>query len=76
MAQSGIRFSTRLFLIGLFLLAAAGGLFYWGMTTDLQPAQSVPPGEPMRVIGQISGAIGGVGVVIILIGIIRRAMGK
>ncbi len=76
MAQGGIRFSTRLFLIGLILLATAGGLFYWGMTTDLQPAQGLDPGEPMRVIGQVSGAIGGVGVVAILIGIVRRAMGK
>jgi hypothetical protein len=76
MAQGGIRFSTRLFFIGLMLIAVGGGLFYWGMTADLQPAQGVDPSEPMRVIGQVSGAVVGVGVVIVIIALIRRTMGK
>jgi hypothetical protein len=76
MVQGGIRFSTRLFLIGLILFATACGLFYCGMTTGLQPAQGAAPYEPMRVFGLVSGTIGGFGVVAIRIGFVRRAMRK
>jgi uncharacterized membrane protein len=71
-----MRISTRMFLVALILIGTGVGLFVWGATADLQPAQGVAPGEPMRVIGQIAGAMIGVGAVPLVAGLVMRLRGR
>ena len=71
-----MRGSTRLFLMGAILVAVGAGLFGWGATTSLQPAQGYSRADVMALIGQFSGALAGVGVVLWLFGIFYRLRGR
>jgi hypothetical protein len=59
----------RLVLTGLLLAVLAAG-FFIGMQ-GMAP-RSTDPVELMRTVGQVSGAGGGIGLVMIIIGIIGR----
>ena len=59
----------RLLVVGLVLIAAAIA-FFFGMQT-LVP-RSNDPVELMRTVGQVSGAVGGIGVVMLIFGLIGR----
>lgn len=67
-----MRISSRLFLVTFILMAVGVGLFVWGMNTDLQPAQGLQAGEPMRQIGQVAGMIIGVALVPLVAGFVLR----
>jgi hypothetical protein len=71
-----MRLSTRLFLITLIFLATGIGLFAWGMTSDLQAAQGFDASEPMRRIGQVAGALVGVGCVPMIAAVVLRLRGR
>lgn len=71
-----MRRSTRLFLAGAILVAACAGLFLWGATTDLTPAQGLTKSDVMRTIGQVAGAVGGVGVAVWVIALVMRLRGR
>lgn len=70
-----MRFSTRLFLMGAVLVALGLGLFGWGATTTLQPAEGYSRADVMALIGKFAGAAGGVGVFLWLWAIVRRMRG-
>jgi hypothetical protein len=65
-----------LFLSGTILVAAGTGLFWWGATTTLTPAEGLTPSEVMGRIGQIAGAIGGLGVAIWVMAMLMRLRGR
>jgi hypothetical protein len=71
-----MRRSTRLFLAGAILVAAGAGLFWWGATTGLTPAQGLTRADVMRTIGQVAGAVGGVGVAIWVMALLMRVRGR
>ena len=62
----------RLAIVGLVMLVGAVA-FFLGMQTAAP--RSTDPVELMRTIGQVSGVIGGIGLVMIMIGLIGRRMG-
>ena len=59
----------RLLIVGLILIAAGAG-FFFGMLT-IAP-RSNDPVELMRTVGQVSGAVGGLGIVMVIFGLIGR----
>lgn len=59
----------RLSITGIVLMAAAVA-FFLGMQT-IAP-KSTDPVELMRTVGQVSGAAGGIGLVMVIIGLIGR----
>lgn len=71
-----MRRSTRLFLAGTILVACGAGLFWWGVSTDLTPAQGLTKADVMRTIGQVAGGVGGVGVAIWVMALVMRARGR
>lgn len=71
-----MRVSTRLFIISAMLIALGGGLFTWGATTDLTPAPGFSGADVMGRIGQVAGAVGGVGVVVLLAALVMRLRGR
>lgn len=71
-----MRRSTRLFLAGTILVAVGAGLFWWGATTELTPAQGLTKADVMRTIGQVAGGVGGVGVAIWVMALLMRARGR
>ena len=71
-----MRISTRLFLLTLLFMGSGVGLFVWGMTADLQAVDGLEPSAPMKMIGQVSGAIIGVGCVPLIAAIVLRLRGR
>jgi hypothetical protein len=74
--ERDLRRSTRLFLAGAILVAVGAGLFTWGATTGLTPAQGLTQADVMRTIGQVAGAVGGIGVAVWVIAAILRLRGR
>lgn len=70
-----MRVSTRAFLVSTLLVAVGAGLYWWGLTTDLQPAEGMTKADVMDVIGRYAGGIGGVGVAGWVIALILRRRG-
>ena len=62
----------RLVRAGIYLFAVAVAFFF--AMLYLAPS-STDPVELMRIAGQASGAVGGVGIVLIIIGMMRRGRG-
>lgn len=54
--------NPRLALAGLLLIAAGGGLFGYFYT---HPEGARDPAEMLRVVGQVAGAVAGIGVALI-----------
>lgn len=71
-----MRRSTRVFLMGAILVAVGAGLYGWGMTTDLQPAEGLTKADVMREIGKYAGMVGGAGVGIWVAALIMRLRGN
>ncbi|RYI33448.1 MAG: hypothetical protein EON48_02935 [Acetobacteraceae bacterium] len=71
-----MRKSTRLFMAGTLLVAFGAGLFWWGATTGLTPAQGLTKADVMRTIGQVAGAVGGVGVALWVMALVTRLRGR
>jgi hypothetical protein len=71
-----MRRSTRLFMAGAILVAVGAGLFWWGATTGLTPAEGLTRTDVMRTIGQVAGAVGGVGVAIWVMALLMRVRGR
>lgn len=71
-----MRKSTRVFMIGAMLVVIGAGLFWWGATTDLQPAQGLTKADVMREIGKYAGMIGGAGIGIWIAALIMRLRGN
>jgi hypothetical protein len=71
-----MRKSTRVFMAGAILVAVGAGLFWWGATTDLQPAQGLTKADVMATIGRYAGGIGGAGVGIWVAAVIMRLRGN
>ena len=59
------RTNYRFILTGLLMLLIAGGFFIWML--DLAP-KSNDPKELLRIAGMASGAVGGIGLVLIFLG--------
>lgn len=70
-----MRTSTRLFIMGAILVGLGVGLFWWGATTTLQPAQGYSRADVMALIGQFAGAAGGVGLFLWALALFRRLRG-
>lgn len=62
--------------MGAILVVVGAGLFLWGVTTDLKPAQGYSRGDVMSLIGQFSGALAGVGAVLWLFALFQRLRGQ
>jgi hypothetical protein len=58
-----------LVIVGLVMIAG-GVAFFLGMTT--MAPRSTDPVELMRTVGQVSGAVGGIGLFLIVFGLIGR----
>jgi hypothetical protein len=71
-----MRKSTRVFLAGAILVITGAGLFWWGATTDLQPAPGLTKADVMATIGRYAGGIGGAGVGIWVAAVIMRLRGN
>jgi len=71
-----MRKSTRVFLVGAILVITGAGLFLWGMTTDLQPAEGLTKADVMAVIGKYAGGIGGAGIGIWVAALYMRLRGN
>ena len=63
------RMNARVVIVGATLLGLAA-LFFFGMLT-VAP-KSNDPAAMMRTVGQVAGAVGGVGVVMVIFGLIKR----
>lgn len=63
-------------MAGVIPVAAAAGLFYWGATTDLTPAEGLTRADVMKTIGQIAGGVAGLGVVLWIFAIVLRLRGR
>jgi hypothetical protein len=74
--MANVRVSTRLVLVGSLLVAVGAGLFLWGASADLTPAQGLTRADMLRTIGQIAGGIGGVGVAVWVMALILRLRGR
>jgi hypothetical protein len=59
----------RLIIVGIALLVLAAGFFLAMMT---MASRSNDPQEMMRTVGQVSGAVGGISLVMILFGLIGK----
>jgi hypothetical protein len=59
-------------LIGLLLAGGGAALFLWGSTADL----GTDAAEALRRIGQVSGAVGGVGGVLLVLALVLRSRGR
>lgn len=64
------RKNIRVVVTGLVMLVLAGG-FFFGMDAALAP-RSNDPVAMMRTVGQVSGAVAGLGAVMIVFGLIGR----
>ena len=62
--------NMRLISVGIVLLVLAAGFFLFA-TTAMAP-KSNDPTEMMRTVGQVSGAVGGISIVMIIFGLIGR----
>ena len=62
--------NKRVVLAGAILVGLAIAFFFWSMTA-LAP-KSNDPAELMKTVGQVCGAAGGIGIVMILFGLFRR----
>lgn len=71
-----MRKSTRVFLVGAILVAVGAGLFWWGINTDLPPAEGLTKADVMAVIGKYAGGIGGAGIGIWLAALVMRLRGN
>jgi len=60
----------RLIIVGLVLLAVAVGFFLFAQT-DMAP-KSNDPVAMMRTVGQVSGGVGGISIIMIIFGLIGR----
>ncbi|HKD23235.1 MAG TPA: hypothetical protein VKB71_14560 [Rhizomicrobium sp.] len=60
----------RLIIVGLVLLAVAVGFFLFAQA-DMAP-KSNDPVTMMRTVGQVSGGVGGISIVMIIFGLIGR----
>ncbi|MCU0829401.1 MAG: hypothetical protein MUE52_18940 [Tabrizicola sp.] len=67
-----MRVSMRLGLVGALLVAVAVGLFLWGTSADL----GTDAAEAMRRIGQVAGAVGGLGAVLLALALMMRLRGR
>ena len=63
------RMNARVVIVGATLLGLAA-LFFFGMLR-VAP-KSNDPAAMMRTVGQVAGAVGGVGVVMVIFGLIKR----
>jgi hypothetical protein len=59
----------RLAVVGIAMIALAAA-FFVGMAAIAE--RSDDPAELMRIVGTVSGAVGGIGVVMVLFGLIGR----
>jgi hypothetical protein len=59
----------RLVVAGLVMVAAGAGFFLFMGT---MAPRSTDPAELMRTVGQVSGAVGGIGLSLIVFGLIGR----
>ena len=62
--------NTRLIGVGIVLLLLAAGFFLYAMTA--MAPHSNDPTAMMRTVGQVSGAVGGISIVMIVFGLIGR----
>ena len=67
-----MRLSARMVLLGGLLVVVGGALFAWGSTADL----GTDGAEAMRRIGQVAGAIGGIGAVLLGVALLLRLRGR
>jgi hypothetical protein len=59
----------RLLIVGIILLAAAAGFFTFMQT---MAPRSNDPAAMMQTVGQVSGAVGGIGFVMLLFGLVGK----
>jgi hypothetical protein len=59
----------RLAIVGLVMIVGAAAFFLFMGT---MATQSTDPVELMRTVGQVSGAVGGIGLFVIVMGLIGR----
>jgi hypothetical protein len=62
--------NKRVVFTGAAMVVLAAAFFVW-MLTYLAP-KSTNPAEMMKTVGQVAGAVGGIGIVMILFGLFRR----
>jgi len=60
---------TRLVITGIVMLVAAAGFFFY--MTGMAP-KSNDPKALMQTVGQVSGVVGGIGVVMLLVGLFKK----
>ena len=60
----------RLVITGIVMLVAAAGFFFYMM--GMAP-KSNDPRALMQTVGQVSGVVGGIGVVMLLVGLFKKA---
>jgi multidrug resistance efflux pump len=63
------RRNWRVVTTGVILIALAVGFFFF---MSLMAPQSTDPAELMRIVGQVSGAVIGISVVMIVLGLIGK----
>jgi hypothetical protein len=62
--------NKRVLVTGAATVGLAAAFFFWSLTT-LAP-KSNDPAAMMRTVGQVCGAVGGIGIVMVLFGLFRR----
>jgi hypothetical protein len=63
------RLNARILIVGVALMVLAGG-FFLGMSA--MAPKSNDPVEMMRTVGQVAGAVGGLGLVMAIFGLIGK----
>jgi uncharacterized protein (TIGR03382 family) len=75
MAQR-FRQSTGFLLIGVVIVFGSAALFLWGVSQDFTPPAGFENDGPMQRIGEVAGATGAVGLVMVGLALLQRRRGK
>ena len=66
----------RFMILGVLIMAAAGG-FYWFMAKgDFQTVSGISQQEALGRVGQVAGGVGGIGAVMFVVGLFKTLTGK
>jgi hypothetical protein len=62
--------NKRVVLTGVVMIGLSAAFFFWSLAM-LAPKSNDPAGL-MRTVGQVCGAVGGIAIVLVLVGLVRR----
>ena len=63
------RKNSRLIIVVLILVALAAAFFFYMLSIA---SKSTDPNALMQIVGQVSGVVGGIGIVMSIVGLIRK----